>query len=242
MDLIIIHDSETKYFEALKELEKEKKIKISTFYLHFIKFFFKGLIRKNLKMVTKSIFSFIFYLNSFLIKNKIILIGIAPYDFRLIFWLHLLNKNKVIFHNSWPYWTGDDYPEKIKFCKNFIFKIWEKFISHKNLYIINILKKSKDEIITKYKKEENKIFLVPHCYNPDYFYFNNDKHNEIKVLYVGRFVKEKGLEYLRDIIKYFKDVKFGIIGEGKDKYILKDVLKQPSVLYYGYIGDKKKGG
>ena len=242
MDLIIIHDSEIKYFEALKEIENEKKIKIATFYLHFIKFFFKGLIRRNLKMIIKSIFSFIFYLNSFLIKNKIILMGIAPYDFRLIFWVHLLNKNKVIFHNSWPYWTENDYPEKVKFGKNFTLKTWEKFICHKNLYIVNILEKAKFEIIKKYNKDKDKIFIIPHCYNPYYFYLNNDKHNEIKILYVGRFVREKGLEYLRDIIENFKNVKFGIIGEGKDKYILQNVLKKQNVLYYGYIGNKKRLG
>ncbi|MCX8093175.1 MAG: glycosyltransferase family 4 protein [Candidatus Goldbacteria bacterium] len=243
MKIIIIHDSELIYFEALKTLENQKKIVISVYYFHFIKFLFKGILKLNFKIIKISLKSIFFYIKSFFIKHNIILIGIAPYDWRLIFWMHLLNHNKIIFHNSWPYWNNDDYPEKPIFLKNFIFKSWEKFILNNNTYIINIINKSKEEIIKKYGKDENKIFVIPHCMNDqNYYYMERQKNEKLKILFVGRLVREKGLDILREVIKRLPENDFGIIGDGRDKYILNDVLSAGNVKYYGYINDRKKIG
>ncbi len=243
MKIIIVHDSETKYFDALKEIEKNNNITITVYYFHFLKFLIKGIVRKNLKMLSIAIKTIFFYFKSFFIKNYIILMGIAPYDWRLIFWLHLLKKNKVIFHNSWPYWNNTDFPEKPLFFKNIVFNIWEQFILNSNTFIINIINKSKEELINKYKKEEIKIFVIPHCINENfYFYKERQKNDRLKILFVGRLVKEKGLEILKEVIKKLPDYDFGIIGDGKDKKILNEVLKRENVIYYGYIDNKAKIG
>lgn len=242
MEIIIIHDSEKKYFESLEEIEKTRKIKLQVYYLHFIKFLIKSLIRKKLKIFTISIKSILFFLKSFFIKDKIILLGIAPCDFKLIFWLHLLKKNKIIFHNSWPYWLNNDFPEKPVFFKNIVFKLWKNFLLNDNTYIINVIDKSKDEINLKYNKPKEKIFVIPHCVNDNYYYPPENKTYNNKILYVGRLDKEKGLEQLRDIILYFDKIQFGIIGDGRDKNILKDIFKLSNVTYYGYIENKMKLG
>lgn len=242
MEIIIIHDDEKKYFEAIEEMEKNKKIKLQVYYFHFIKFLIKSIIKKNLKMFIVSIKSIIFFFKSFFIKDKIILLGVAPCDFRLMFFLHLLKRNKIIFHNSWPYWLNNAFPQYPVFFKNIIFKVWETFILNDKTYIINIIEKSKEEINLKYKKSLEKIYVIPHCVNDKYYYPPQNKGYNNKILYVGRLVKEKGLKQLREIILYFNTIQFGIIGDGKDKYILKDIFKLANVKYYGYLKNKMELG
>jgi len=243
MKIIIIHDSETKYFESLKQLEKAHKIKIFVYYFHFIKFLIKGIVRRNLNMFFIALKSVFFYFKSFFLKKKIILMGIAPYDWKLVFWVHLLKNNKVIFHNSWPYWNNEDFPERPMIFKSIVYDIWQKFILNDNTYIINIINKSKEEIIKKYGKKESKVFTIPHCINDSFYYYKEkQKNNKLKILFAGRMVKEKGLEILKEIIERLDGYDFGIIGDGKDKNILKDIFNYKNVTYYGYINDRKKVG
>ncbi len=244
MHIFLIHDDEKRYFDSLVLLEKDKKISIITLYVHPMKMMVKGILRKKIKWFIKGIKTFIFLIKSFFMKDKTIIIGIAPFDITIILWKHLIKKNKIIYHTSWPYWDEKKVPQKLTIFKKFFLKCWMDFITHENTYIVCIMEKIKTELQEKYQKEEEKIFIIPHSVNPVYFQKLEQKRKEsFGILFIGRLVLEKGLEDLKKIILHFKDEKkihFGIIGDGKDKDVIEEVFTLSHVKYYGYIENKEK--
>ncbi|MGC8765365.1 MAG: glycosyltransferase family 4 protein [Brevinematia bacterium] len=244
MQIILIHDDEKRYFESLVKLEEEGEIKIFPYHVHFIKTFLKGLLRKKVNLSILAFKTFIFFIRSFFIKDKIILIGIAPYDPAILLWQHLTKRNKVIYHTSWPYWDFEQGSIKPLIFKRLIFKNWKNFIESENTFIVAVLNPIKNEILRKFRKEEEKIFVIPHSVDLEIFKSTNKtKKEKVGVLFVGRLVYEKGLEDLKKIILHFKNSKeifFGIVGDGKDKNIVKNTFELENVKYYGYLNDKKK--
>ena len=243
--LIILHDDGLLYFEALARLVKQKKIVTEVYYVHFMKMLAKGIVRRDLGIAGRALASIMFFAKSFYIKGSMIVAGIAPYDPSIILWTHLLRHNKVIYHTSWPYWTDEDYPVRPGVLKKLAFKAWKYFINHENTSVVCIIGRTKDEIAKKYGKSNAKIFVVPHSVNPEYFYPGRaEKNSEFRVLFAGRLVREKGLEQLKEVIRLLKGkgYSFGVIGGGRDKYLLESTFKEPNVKYYGRIKDRKEVG
>ena len=112
------------------------------------------------------------------------------------------------------------------------------------------------EYVRRYGVSYHKIFFAPHVI--DYFYFKNEsafhrsvrsmKDNkndlrEITFLYVGRLLRQKGIEYLLDAFRELQkkinlNVKLLIVGDGKDEKFFKNKCKIEfikNVIFTGFL-------
>ena len=251
IDVIILHDSDGRpYYEAIEYLKKHGYINNIYYYESTItKQLVKSLIKKEVgKMhnsTLKKIFSnYKFRIRTPFIKNKTIIMGMAPYDIRIIWYQQLLKNNNLILHTSWPFWGTEKYPKKYNsFINNLAIKIWRKFLSQQKLKIVCVTEEVKNSLINNFDVK-GYIVTIPHCVNTRIFYpdkgkdFNKEK---LKILFVGKFLKHKGIDILTEIIKTIDPQKyiFYIVGDGPYKSKLENIFTKKNVKYFGFINSKE---
>lgn len=125
---------------------------------------------------------------------------------------------------------------------NLLQKIWLQIFSR---YIFKItgkiicLTKSDAEEIINYGAIERKIELIPN--GIDTKVFSPSNHHNNYILWVGRFVEEKGLKYLIDavenIVKEFPNIKIIMVGEGPLKEEIKTRINKKDMNKFFDIRD-----
>ncbi len=209
--IYILHEyGEKSHYEALQKLLEEYNIKLEFFEFACIKGIIKELLHRNWRKAKKELYNCQFLLNLFFTERKKIILGIAPFDYRLIILQKLLAKHKVYYHTSWPYWDETFYPKK-RFVNAYVKKQWKDFLNDKVEAIFCVTQNTKNNI-AHYLEKDKEIFVVYHAYDEKIFFDQNLK-KEIDFLYVGRLVKEKGIEELLDIFAK-KEETLLIVGEG----------------------------
>lgn len=249
--VIILHDVDGRiYFDAIQKLKDNGKIESIDFKeTSVVKRLIRALIRREniYNEIKKGINNFLFRLKLPFIKNYIIIFGIAPYDIRFIFYSILVLRNKVVYHTSWPYWWGRDVPRPNKPFTSINIFLFKKILGHKNFEYVGLTRPVSDSFSQGIKKNKvHKIHTIPHAVNLKLFKcecINNISSGKIKILYVGRMVKEKGIYEISELINRLDESKysFSFIGTGLEENNLKEKLKSKNnVEFFGHLSDKVK--
>lgn len=247
-EVIVLHDVDGRiYFQALQQLSDSNKIGDITYYEIFvIRKILSSIVKRrfgktNLKRILNNIK---FRLSVPFIKDKIIILGVAPYNFRFFWYSILARKNRVVYHTSWPFWWTDDVPCKYGFF-DFPFKLlYQRILNNSNIEFVCVTQPVKDSLSKNIKNK--RIEIIPHAvdlknfhrdFNFDYMKRNCEKTN---VLFVGRMVKEKGVHELIELCKEFtKKHHFTFVGVGDQLDKMRSELSQNSnVTFLGLISDK----
>ncbi len=244
--IIILHDLNGKpYYEAVEHLAKLNNIKINYYESSVIKLFIRDIIKKEfgfttLRKIAKNI---VFRLKIPLIKNKTIIIGMAPYDFRIIWYKYLLKHNNLIFNTSHPFWGNDNKAPRKYYLFTFIAKFyWKTFLENKKLKIVTVTKKAFNSLNNNFKIN-GKISQIYHCVNTNNFKAQYHKTNDIiKILFVGKFLYSKGLDTIVALIEKMDSNKFlfTLVGDGEYRKNIEHVFSKKNVNYLGLISDKMK--
>ncbi|MBI2673336.1 glycosyltransferase family 4 protein [Candidatus Woesearchaeota archaeon] len=218
------------YFRCIYYLKDKGRIKDIVYYGNKpLRFLISKLINGFGKPTFFEIFRSFFAPIILLFTKDAIVVGVEPYSFRVIIPL-LLKKldKKIIYLTSWPYW---DYSKNVV-KPNFITKkLWNSFL--KNLNVVTTTETARQNI----SKKGAKSVHIPHVVDLDIFNLSKKKNDNVKVLYVGRIVKEKGVEGILNAAKKFTDVEFWFVGRGGLVCLLEGL---PNIKYFGFIEDKKR--
>ena len=108
-----------------------------------------------------------------------------------------------------------------------IFKILDNFIYSKYLKIVCISKQVQNSLIKWVPKIKEKIEIIPNGIPIDSIYNNNPSIKKYDVLFVGRLVGQKGINFLLEAVnilqkKYKKIIRVAIVGDGPLK---KELIK-----------------
>lgn len=158
-----------------------------------------------------------------------IIVGMAPYDWRVFYplILKLLGKN-LVYHNSWPYWEGADQPKKalpgVKFA-------WSLFL--KDTKAVGVI----EQVSKQLKTFGAKSITIPHSVDTTKFrpQTRDKKNNKFVVLTVARLDPSKGIKELIQIFKEkeFQNFNLVISSEGGplEKYVIREAKKNSNIKF-----------
>ncbi len=243
-EIIILHNLNGKpYYEAIEYYAKQNNLKVSYYESSIFKLFVRDIIKTSFSLhsIQRSIKNLYFRFKVPFIKNKTIILGMAPYDFRIIWYRLLMNNNQVIYSISWPFWDDKDIPRKYSFLTPIFKLIWKQFIEAKKLKIVAVTKATHEGLINNFQINGS-ITQIYHTVDLTKFTTNEkrDLNNKIRILFVGSLIKQKGLDTLVHIINALNPLKyeFSIVGDGEYKKSIEQIFERGNVNYYGYIGNK----
>ncbi len=244
--IIILHDLNGKpYYEAVEYLAELNNIKINYYESSVAKLLIRYIIKKefDLTAIKKTLKNIAFRLKVPLIKNKTIIIGMAPYDFRIIWYKNLLKHNNLILSTSHPFWDSENRAPRKYSLLTFIAKFyWKTFLENRKLKIVTVTKTAFNSLNNSFKIN-GEISQIYHCVNTDNFKAQHHKTNDIiKILFVGKFLRSKGLDTIVELIEKMNPNKFffTLVGNGEYKKNVEHVFSKKNVTYLGFIRDKTK--
>ena len=242
MDVIIFTECPTEdYYRALVKLGNVEIRDSRSIYLTFLKLYSSfSFLRKigfklgkttNVKEVSfKEIFKSYFSYFELLFTRKKVVVLFAPYS-NISFYLYLLKlfKKDLVYMTSWPYWNETDYAYKPSYL-GLIF--WKKFLQ--DIRIVTISNTARENLLT-YSSD---VVQIPHGVDLEMFNISR-KIKNFQVLFVGRIIKEKGIEDLLKVATELKNINFVFAGSGALDYMLKE-CSLPNVKYLGEVRDREK--
>lgn len=242
-DVIILHEyGANSHYKGLNNL---KKVNLSYYEFSIIKHFVKSIIRFDKKLFFKQCKNIYMLFKLAFSKNKKIVLGMAPYDYRVYIISFILRNHKIYYHTSWSHWDQSFFPKKL-FYSNLLVKKWNIFLKNQVTHIFSVTNFTKQSLIKNVNIPENKISVVYHSFEEDFF--NNTKtttfeENNIKFIFVGRLTESKGILKILDFFtqENKKNMTINFVGDGDlaDK-VKKASEKYENILFSGYVNDKKK--
>ncbi|MEK2484827.1 glycosyltransferase family 4 protein [Providencia stuartii] len=239
--IIVLHEyGANEHYVGLSSLAKEHNSSIIYREFSCIRQLVSGIIHLKYSRIKRSIVNFIFLVKLMLTKNKKIILGMAPLDYRMLFISKILKRHHFYYHTSWPYWNFGQYP-KDNFLQKKIKQYWGEFLLQSE-QIFCVTEQAKKSLIDNKLALENRISVVYHSYNQSIFYKKEKKYNnKLKLLFVGRLEPEKGIRNIIEIAEALHDVELNIIGNGSLSTDVIDAAKNNNnINYIGYVSDKNK--
>lgn len=230
------------HFIALNHLANEKDTVILFREFSIIKHLVKSVIKLDFDLLKKQIVNFLFLLNLILNKNKNIIIGIAPFDFRLSLLRLLLKQHNVFYFTSWTNWENNYYPKK-KFAKSQIIqKAWKSFIEKDVKGVFCVTKSSLKSISSLYNIKCTKSVVYHSVESINVPTPKRTGDDVTRLIYVGRLDNNKGIDELFALMqKLDKDkYKLTIVGKGEKRHEVEKFAKEnKNIEYLGFISSKK---
>lgn len=223
------------HYNALVSLGKQEGFDVK-----FYEFSLYNLLKSVIKgkySLHKWCLNILFLLTIPLKKRTKIVLGIAPFDYRITFLMFLLKRHEVYYHTSYTHWDGIIMAHPTK--SSFIIQTWKKFTNNYTKHIFAVSQKTKEELIKYGFSHQSRISVVNHSY-AEPIITDNIHLNTKTFIFVGRLVQEKGIEELLNIFSSRSDLKLIIVGDGVEKKLVEEYQeKYPNILYKGYVNTFK---
>ena len=242
--VVVLHEyGAPSHYRALKYLLNKNEIKIEFREFGIGKKLAKSIIRFDIQLFKKQFINLGFLCLLAFTKNKKIVLGIAPYDYRLVFLLFLLRNHELYYHTSHPYW-GDNaaFPHTL-FYSNYLVRVWDIFLNQKIQHIFCATELTKENLI-KYKNvDQNKISVVYHSFDKTIYFPERsaDNFTKLKFIFVGRLTQEKGVDRILAFFSQRNDIFLTIVGDGDMRSLVQQFEKiNSNIEYKGYISDQQE--
>ncbi|AWS77499.1 glycosyltransferase [Enterobacter hormaechei] len=242
--LFILHEyGEPSHYNAVQKWANNKNIDVKFVEFSFVHNVYNSLKKKNIKNIWKCLKDY-FLLTSMILfpsikKECFFIVGIAPMDKHIAKINKVLKGEKYIYHTSWLYWEGDNFPKNNNHIT--IKNHWEHFLS--NAKAIACVTPDAAKSIGENFSVNHKTYVVYHSFNHEIFFpISCDKlqNKKLNICFLGRLEKSKGIDILLDVITKDKFNNYIIIGKGT---MLDEVIQKAcecdNVKYKGFINNKK---
>lgn len=241
--IIILHEyGANPHYKAVENL---KNVEIEYYEFALSKYTIKSIIRRDKKLFIKQIKNFFKLIHLCLTKNSKIILGMAPYDYRIYILNFILRNHQVYYHTSWNHWDESAFPKKLFYSKTLV-KYWKSFLNNKIKHIFTVTDFTKQSLMKNMEIPDSKISIVYHSYE-DNIYSSTIKKSydkeHIKFIYVGRLTESKGVSKILNLFKkdHMKEMTITFVGDGDlVPEINKAVEEYTNIIYSGYVSDIKK--
>lgn len=225
------------------------KLSIGIEYKEFstLKLVLKACKNFNVAAFTKAIKDFLFLFFCFcfprLLKDRVVILGCAPLDWRLIIFTRVLKYSRVIYHTSWLCWDGTKYAKQPKFAVSYLKKNWENFLINTTAHIAVVTPQVAQQLCEYMSVPKKKVTVVYHSF--DNLIFNSTQQKQysdkLNILFVGRLLPEKGIKELLEFAKILPDCNFTVIGKGKLENLINEQVQRFSNLkFLGFIANRQQ--
>jgi glycosyltransferase involved in cell wall biosynthesis len=242
--IIVLHEyGAPEHYRALEHLTDANGATIEFREFRVVRKFLKGLVTQDFKLIIRSLRNSFWLLKATfgLVRSESILIGIAPFDWRILLLQPLIHNNTCSWHTSWPYWDGNKLPKPTH--SKFVLKTWRRIVTSEFKMIYFATAYAQMDFLSNYKAE-TPTQVVYHSYNPQIYNLNQRVQGKgLTIGFVGRLEELKGIHLILELYKtHFKTpIRFILAGKGSLQNLLEKEAKDSGgqLDYRGFLSPIK---
>lgn len=242
----IVHETNPeKYFPAIFHLDEKRKIQIVGAHRYsVVKESFRSILmdRRTLSATVRNALSDLsFRFRIPFIKNEVVILGFAPWDWRILLYLPLIVRNQVVYHTSWANWEKSSVPRTYSLLTGLVRRLWVFALSHENVSIVAVHPTSANSVSRVVRKAAT---VITHSVSNEFFGAGGDQveNEKVRLLYVGELSEKKGVDRLIRLFERLpsENVQLTIVGDGPLRRKCTETARNPNVEYLGTIENRKE--
>jgi glycosyltransferase involved in cell wall biosynthesis len=242
----VFHETNpTKYFGSLLRLQENNSISLSGLHrTSIIKEWLRSGIRDKISLrerTRNALGDLKARLQIPFLKNEVVVIGMAPWDFRILWFLMLRSSVDVIYHTSWHTWSDVEVPRHYGPLNFLLRSLWRRFLVRRNVRVVAVHGGVAKSIERYFDGADIEIEVIPHSISPEFLVERECVvSKKKKILFVGELSRKKGVldfsEYL--INSNFDDWSLTIVGDGDLRDEVVRLASVGRVRYEGKVRDR----
>lgn len=243
----LVHETNPrKYFPALFDLAEAGQIHLTGAHRYsVIKEWARSAVKDRLPLgqrTMNALGDLAFRLRLPFVRGETVILGFAPWDFRMLLYGALSYRNQVIYHTSWPDWRLRATPRQAGPATALLRWIWLKILSGPNVRTVAVT----DAVAASYEHETGlPAKVIPHAVPEVFFQAGRDRvdatpEGGLKLIFVGEVSEKKGIPQLITLMSSLadQDVSLTIVGTGPMSSHLEGGRTPPGITYLGPILDR----
>lgn len=243
----IIHETNPeKYFPALFELDRQQRIDlVGSHRYSVLKEWFRSWRRERTTLRHRArhlVQDIKLRAQLFTIKGEVIVLGFAPWDWRMAIYAILARRNSIIYHTSWPYWGTRETPRQYGPLTPLFRLIWLRVLNHPNVHVVAVLRATHLELLNRHGISAE---VIPHAVPRDFFSARRTARREpqqpLRLIFVGELTQKKGIHQLFKLMESLTDdrVVLTVVGDGPlRERCIEAASMNPSITFVGPIRDR----
>ncbi|MBM7343769.1 glycosyltransferase family 4 protein [Pantoea coffeiphila] len=241
--VIVLHDFDGKpYFKALEQVADVVYLNTRPF-----RFMLRDLLKYR-KIQRETLNSLLFLFKLPFIRQHTILLGMAPFNIRLLIYSFLCKHNRVLLHTSWHQWQGGvpfEYPEPLR---GWLKRAWRNRLP-RFASIVAVTEETRRSVSQFLPEITERIVTIPHVVDIDPI---DDKAFEDKwqqspghFLFTGRLTAAKGVSTWLELAEYAEknapELEFHIAGRGEaESQVIDYQQRHANLNFHGFISDREQ--
>ncbi|WP_299278140.1 glycosyltransferase [uncultured Psychroserpens sp.] len=219
------------HYTALQFLLQQEHIHLEYREFSVLSKLVKSLTKFNFKLFRKQLTNAAFMIGLLFSKDKKIVLGIAPFDSKLVSLLGYLDKHQVYYHTSWTFWDKNFHP-KTKNNSPKVFATWKSFLEDKVTHIFAVTQQSKSQLLENYTIKDNNISVVCHAIDKAFTQDIEPNRTRHSFIYLGRLVPQKGIDEILQFFSNHPKCSITIVGKGPQQQLVEEHAKEHDNINY----------
>ena len=233
------------HYVGLKALCVKKDIELTFREFSIFRDIAKSVYRSDLSFTIRALRNACFLISLAFSERRVIVIGIAPFDWRMILLLPLIKRHYVFYHTSHTTWKEESFPKNSFLSRTKTVRgLWKCFIL--NVQSIFAVSNKTAQSLRMYYRGISNVLVVSHTSNlmrkarikiaSKRILKEKVSEGSLTCLFAGRIVKEKGILTFLNIVKVCPFIDFRIAGKGKLVPEVMAIIKAyDNCTYLGYL-------
>lgn len=252
--LRLIHETNPqKYFPALYDLARAGEVRLTGAHRYsVVKEWLRAWRRDRAPLGARTAHAWqdlLFRLSLPGVRGETVLMGFAPWDWRLLVYRGLARRNRILYHTSWHDWGLDRTPRQPKpqAFKRWLRDQWLAFLRHPNVTTVAVTPVVAEAVRSAAGVEAR---VIPHAVPEVFFEAGAAKaaaaagQGPLKLLFVGELSEKKGLRLLLEMMPRLagQGISLTVVGDGALAGEVKRAAAAPGsgVSFLGPVRDRQK--
>ena len=249
LDVVVVHETNgRKYFEAILHLQQTGRLRSLEFYETSVLWkFVHSMLRERKSFGTalrQSLRNLRFRLSCWTLKDRVVLVGVAPWDYRMVLYAGLRRANHFIYHTSWPQWDGS-VPKRYGPLTGLVRGAWLRVLGESRVGIAAATQLSGDSgaaaIGSVAGGGAKSIEVIRHVVSEAFFEHRSEFATPFRLLFLGELSEKKGLLDLVRVMEILQGqpIVVDLVGDGPLRAVAEELAKRPGCVCHGHIRDRK---
>ncbi|WP_431778329.1 glycosyltransferase [Microbacterium aurantiacum] len=216
----VVHETNPeKYFPALYELARRGSFTLTTYRYSALKEWARAYLidRTPAALRTRhALADFLYRFRVPFIRDRAVVLGFAPWTYRLLWYLALARRNRIVYHTSWHDWQPSAVPRRYGFVTPILIRVWRRFLESEAVRIVAVSRVSADSVA---RFSGKGAVVIPHAVPEVFFAHASEPDTEdrpLRILFVGELSSKKGVPELTRLVEEWSGppIALTVVGAG----------------------------